>query len=87
VTAIFLAIAAIAILFNRKARIATAWLGLWMLLLTVVVYSPMLIPANNGMQLIEAVNYIWDTLLFAGTILLLASAMPEDKMLRPVKAM
>ncbi len=87
VTAIFLAIAAITILFNWKARIATAWLGLWMLLLTVVVYSPMLIPAKDGMQLIEAVNYIWDTLLFAGTILLLAYAMPEVKTLRPVESM
>jgi len=87
VTAIFLAITAIAVLFNWKARIAAAWLGLWMLLLTVVVYAPMLIPAKDGMQLIEAVNYIWDTLLFAGTILLLAWAMPEDKTLRPVESM
>jgi len=79
VTAIFLAVAAVAILFNRKARIATAGLGLWMLLLTLVVYLPMLIPAKDGMQLIEAVNYIWDTLLFCGTILLLASALPKKQ--------
>ncbi|MFY9936139.1 MAG: hypothetical protein WAK33_04685 [Silvibacterium sp.] len=78
-TAILLAIAAIAVLVNWKARIATACLGLWMLLLTVVVYAPMLIPAKDGMQLIEAVNYIFDTALFAGAILLLAYALPEDK--------
>ena len=39
----------------------------------------MLIPANDGRQLIEAVNYIWDTLLFCGTILMLASAMPKKQ--------
>ena len=82
VTAIFLGAAAIAILFDRRARPATAWLGLWMLLLTLIVYVPMFIPANDGRQLIEAVNYVWDTLLFAGTILLLASAMPQKVAVR-----
>jgi uncharacterized membrane protein len=77
VTAAFLTAAAIAILLNWNARMATNWLGLWMLLLTLIVYVPVLIPAQGGMQLIEAVNYIWDTLLFTGTILLLASAMPK----------
>jgi len=76
VTAAFLAFAAVAILSNWKARMATACLGLWTLLLTVVVYLPMFIPARDGMQLIEAVNYVFDTLLFSGTILLLASALP-----------
>jgi hypothetical protein len=76
VTAALLAFAAVAIFINWKARLATACLGLWTLLLTVVVYLPMFIPAHDGMQLIEAVNYVFDTLLFTGTILLLASALP-----------
>jgi uncharacterized membrane protein len=76
VTAILLAVSAVAILFNWHARTAAGCLGLWMLLLTLVVYLPMLIPAKDGRQLIEAVNYVWDTLLFCGAILLLASAMP-----------
>jgi uncharacterized membrane protein len=79
VTAAFLTAAAITILLNWNARTATTWLGSWILLLTLIVYLPMLIPAKGGAQLIEAVNYIFDTLLFSGTILLLASALPVGK--------
>jgi hypothetical protein len=79
VTAALLTAAAITILLNWNARTATTWLGSWILLLTIIVYLPMLIPANGGAQLIEAVNYIFDTLLFSGTILLLASALPVGK--------
>jgi len=82
ITALFLLAAGIAVLINRYARVTAAWLGLWTLVLTLVVYLPIFFSACGGMELIEGVNYVWDTLLFAGTILLLASAMPEDKMLR-----
>ncbi len=77
VTALMLLTTGVLILVDKYARTAAAWLGLWMLLLTLVVYVPMLIPANDGKQLIEAINYIWDTLLFCGAILLLASALPK----------
>jgi len=79
VTALILLTAGAMVLVDRYARVATAWLGLWILLLTLIVYVPVLIPAKGGMQLIEAVNYIWDTLLFCGTILLLASALPKKQ--------
>jgi len=52
-------------------------------LLTLVLYLPILLTSNGGMALIEGVNYVYDTLLFAGTILLLASAMPKDKTVKP----
>jgi len=71
-------LAGAAILINRYARMAAAWLGLWMVLLTLGVYLPIFLTATGGMQLIEGVNYVFDTLLFAGVILLLASAMPRD---------
>ena len=87
ITAIFLLAAAVAILINRYARAAAAWLGFWMVVLTIVLYLPILLSASGGMELIEGVNYVFDTLLFAGTILLLASAMPEDKTFRPVEYM
>ena len=82
VTALLLLTAGALILVDRYARAAAAWLGFWMLLLTIIVYVPMLIPANDGRQLIEAVNYIWDTLLFCGSILMLASAMPQSTSVR-----
>ena len=67
ITALFLAVAGVAVLLKWKARIATALLGLWMVLLILVVYLPLFIPARDGMQFIEAVNYTFDTMLFAGT--------------------
>jgi uncharacterized membrane protein len=79
ITALFLLAAGVAILIDRYARTAAAWLGLWMVYLTLVLYLPIFLTASGGMQLIEGVNYIFDTLLFAGTILLLASAMPKSK--------
>ena len=79
ITALFLVSAAIAILVDRHARTATTWLGLWMVYLTLVLYLPILLSASGGMALIEGVNYVFDTLLFAGTILLLASALPQNQ--------
>jgi len=83
ITALFLLAAGVAILIDRYARTAAGWLGLWMGLLTLVLYLPILLTSNGGMALIEGVNYVYDTLLFAGTILLLASAMPKDKTVKP----
>ena len=76
VTALILLTAGLMVLVNRYARF-TAWLGLWMLLLTLSFTCRCSSP-QDGMQLIEAVNYIFDTAL-RGTILLLASALPKKQ--------
>lgn len=78
ITALLLLTAGVMVLVDRYARATVGWLGFWMLLLTLVVYVALLIPAKGDKELIEAVNYIWDTLLFSGTILLLASALPQS---------
>ena len=69
------------ILLTRKTRIAAACLGGWILLLLLVIYGPVLILALSepgiGVKL-EGINYFADTLLFAGTILALASASPRS---------
>jgi uncharacterized membrane protein len=69
--------AAAALLVNRHARAAAIGLGLWLTLLTVLLYGPILGAAGPS-ESIEAVNYVADTLLFAGTVLVLAQALPED---------
>jgi len=79
ITALLLLAAGAAILFGRYARTASASLGLWMIYLTMVLYLPILLTASGGEALIEGVNYVFDTLLFAGTILMLASALPEKR--------
>jgi uncharacterized membrane protein len=67
-------------LLNKKTRLAATYLGGWIVLLVVVVYGPILIAAlldPSTDAKIEGINYFFDTLLFAGTILAVASATPR----------
>lgn len=78
VTGAILLISGACILLARKTHMAATCLGAWILLLVLLVYGPMLIAAlmdpNAGVK-IEGLNYFFDTLLYAGTILALAGAM------------
>ncbi|HWW13454.1 MAG TPA: hypothetical protein VN310_02235 [Candidatus Dormibacteraeota bacterium] len=68
------------ILLNKKTRMAATYLGAWIVLLVLFVYGPILIAslANPSTDIkIEGINYFFDTLLFAGAILALASATPR----------
>ena len=56
-------------LLGRHARTASAWLGLWIVLLVLIIYAPFVATATEGNEKLEALNYVWDTLLFAGTVL------------------
>jgi uncharacterized membrane protein len=64
------------LLINKKSRLAATYLGLTILLIVVVIYLPILvsIPADIG----NGLNYFADTLLFSGTALLLADALPKE---------
>lgn len=64
-------------LIDRQARAAATWLGIAIALLVPLIYLPMLAVAARPSEMNTAVNYIADTLLFAGSILLLAAAIPE----------
>ena len=65
------------ILLNRKTRTVTTYVGGLLLLMVLVIYGPVLIAAlgqpSTSVQ-VEGINYFADTLLFAGSILALASA-------------
>jgi uncharacterized membrane protein len=67
-----------ALLIHRKARTAAASIGLLMTLLTLLLYVPMLVMASQPVQINEGINYVADTLLFAGAALLVAGALPND---------
>src|SRR5215831_11685132 len=77
VTGAALVVAGVCFLLARKARMAATYLGAWILLLVLVIYAPVMIMALRepgiGVQ-VEGINYFFDTLLFAGTILAVASA-------------
>jgi hypothetical protein len=68
-------------LLARKTRIVATCVGGWILLLILVIYGPVLVLALSepGTSVkLEGINYFADTLLFAGTILALASASPKS---------
>ena len=70
------AVTGILLLIGKKTRAAAAWLGLTVLFVELVVYVPIGVveraSLNNGL------NYVMDTLMFCGTVLLLARAMPRE---------
>jgi len=78
-TAAILVGAGAAILLATKTRMAATYLGTWIVLLVVIVYGPILIASlmdPSTAVKVEGLNYFFDTLLWAGTILALASATP-----------
>jgi hypothetical protein len=79
-TGAILFVAGICILLDKKTRMAATYLGTWIVLVVVFIYGPILIAAlaNPSTDVkIEGINYFFDTLLFAGAILALASATPR----------
>jgi uncharacterized membrane protein len=90
VTGAALFLAGVCFLLLRKTRTAAIYLGAWILLLVLVIYGPVLIGAlsNPGIGVqVEGINYFFDTLLFGGAILALASAMPAGSGLKKQAAM
>jgi uncharacterized membrane protein len=80
-TGVILFISGAALLINQKARMAAASIGLLMAILTLLLYVPILVMASQPSQILEGINYVADTLLYAGAALLVAGAMPEDALL------
>jgi len=81
-TGAILFVAGICILLNKKTRMAATYLGTWIVLVVVFIYGPILIAALGNPSTdvkIEGINYFFDTLLFAGAILALASATPRTE--------
>jgi uncharacterized membrane protein len=70
--------AGIALALDKKPRIAATSIGALMTALTVFLYLPILILARGESEVIVGLNYVADTLLYAGAALLLASALPRD---------
>ncbi|MEP6494985.1 MAG: hypothetical protein ABJF01_20025 [bacterium] len=62
---------------RRYASTAAALGGLLMLLLTLGLYVPQFFLAGNVQQQVTAINFIFDTLLFAGTVLVVSKAISE----------
>ena len=72
---VILILAGLCLVVNKKARLAATVLGLTILLTVLWIYLPMLLAAPTD---VVALNYFFDTLLFCGTILLLANALENE---------
>jgi uncharacterized membrane protein len=68
----------VCLLANVRTRAASTGLGGMVLLLTAFLYLPILLAATGSGAILEGQNFVWDTLLFAGTLLLVARAMPAS---------
>jgi uncharacterized membrane protein YphA (DoxX/SURF4 family)/uncharacterized membrane protein len=69
------AAAGVPLFLGKKTRAAAAWVGLTVLIVELVVYVPI---AVVDRATIDGFNYMADTLMFCGAVLLLASAMPRE---------
>jgi hypothetical protein len=79
-TATILLVAGIFMLLAKRTGMAATYLGTWIVLLVVFIYGPVLIASladPSTAVKVEGLNYFFDTLLFAGTVLALASATPR----------
>jgi uncharacterized membrane protein YphA (DoxX/SURF4 family) len=76
--AVVYAVAGTMLLVGKKTRSAATWTGLTVLCVVLVVYVPI---GVVGRASLESLNYLADTLMFCGTVLLLAGAMPRDRSL------
>jgi uncharacterized membrane protein YphA (DoxX/SURF4 family) len=74
--AVVYAVAGIPLLLGKKTRVAATWIGLTVFFVILVVYVPIAIADRASLD--NGLNYIFDTLMFCGTVLLLASAMPRE---------
>ena len=62
------------LLIGKKTRTAAAWIGLTVLFVILVEYVPIAVAERDSLGL----NYLFDTLMYCGTLLLLAGAMPRS---------
>jgi uncharacterized membrane protein YphA (DoxX/SURF4 family) len=69
------AVAGVLLVAGRKTRAAATGLGLTVLLLVLVVYVPYAVVERASLQ---GFNYLADTLMYCGAVLMLAGAMPRE---------
>ncbi len=74
--AVVYAVAGILLLVGKKTRAAATWIGLTVLFVELVVYVPIAVVERASLD--NGLNYMADTLMYCGAILLLAGAMPRE---------
>ena len=75
--AVVYAVAGILLLVNKKTRAAATSIGLTVLVIELFVYVP--IGVVDRVSLSKGLNFVADTLMFCGAVLMLAGAMPRGE--------
>lgn len=75
-TGIMLLISGLSLLAGKYARATTTFLGITVTLVVLCINTPMLAVATLPSEINTAVNYVADTMLFAGMIFFVAAAVP-----------
>jgi len=78
--ALVYAAAGIPLLLGKKSRAAAAWIGLAVLFVELVVYVPIGVVERASLD--KGFNFLGDTLMFCGAVLLVAGAMPREARLQ-----
>jgi uncharacterized membrane protein YphA (DoxX/SURF4 family) len=73
--AVVYAVGGVLLFVGKKTRAAATWVGASVLVVELAVYVPFAV-VNRGS--IEGLNFLFDTLMFCGAVLLLAGAMPGE---------
>jgi uncharacterized membrane protein YphA (DoxX/SURF4 family) len=73
--AVVYAAAGVPLLLGKKTRAAATWIGLATLVVELAVYVPIAVVERASL---DGFNYMADTLMFCGAVLLLAGAMPRE---------
>ena len=73
--AVVYAVAGALLLVGKKTRAAATWLGLTVLFVVLVVYVPIAVVDRAN---IIGLNFLGDTLMYCGAVILLAGAMPRE---------
>jgi uncharacterized membrane protein YphA (DoxX/SURF4 family) len=77
VAAVGYAITSIPLLLGKKTRLAATWLGLTVLFVELVVYVPIAVVERASLG--KGLNFLGDTLMYGGAVLLLAGAMQREE--------
>jgi uncharacterized membrane protein len=67
---VVLLVAGVGLLFRWSAGVAAAGAGVVLMLLVLFFYTPIFVMERHSSLALEGMNYVGDTLLFAGTVLL-----------------
>ena len=73
-TGAILVVLGIAMLFKKSAAVAITSLGIFMTVLTIALFAPDLFLVHGVSDEVTAINFVADTLLFAGTMFAVARA-------------